>query len=96
MHLHLSWWTGQVVAKVRRVGGGFGGKVTHNIKVSSAAALAAKLTNQQVRVWGSSGFGSPQGSGLLRVWGLFAALAIKLINQQADVLGSLGWKLFRF
>jgi xanthine dehydrogenase molybdopterin-binding subunit B len=36
--------------KVRRTGGGFGGKLTRQIPVSAAAALAAYVTGKQVHV----------------------------------------------
>ncbi|PRP86577.1 xanthine dehydrogenase-like [Planoprotostelium fungivorum] len=40
----------QVVTRVGRVGGGFGGKETRNINFSAAAALAAYYTRRPVRV----------------------------------------------
>ncbi|KAG1670983.1 hypothetical protein FOA52_014372 [Chlamydomonas sp. UWO 241] len=39
----------KVRVKVRRVGGGFGGKIAHNIRIASSAALGAMKTGQQVR-----------------------------------------------
>ena len=39
----------KVVARVKRLGGGFGGKETRSIPLSSTVALAAKKTRRPVR-----------------------------------------------
>lgn len=40
----------KVVVRVKRMGGGFGGKETRNVFAAAAAAVAAKMTNQPVRL----------------------------------------------
>ena len=84
----------KIVAKVKRLGGGFGGKETRSIQLSSICAVAAKKTQRPVRCMlnrDEDMITSGQRHPFLALWKLAVNRDGKIQALDADVFCNAGW-----
>ncbi|KAI9786732.1 MAG: hypothetical protein M1835_003002, partial [Candelina submexicana] len=84
----------KVVSKVKRLGGGFGGKETRSIQLSGICATAARKTNRPVRCMlnrDEDMMTSGQRHPFLARWKVGVNNDGKLVALDADVFANAGW-----
>src|SRR5947199_10756292 len=84
----------KVVAKVKRLGGGFGGKETRSVQLSCICAVAARKTNRPVRCMLNRDediVTSGQRHPFLARWKVGVNSDGKLVALEADVFANAGW-----
>lgn len=84
----------RIVAKVKRLGGGFGGKETRSIQLSSICALAAKASKRPVRCMMDRDediLTSGQRHPFMACWKIGVMNSGKIVALDADVFTNAGW-----
>ena len=84
----------KIVAKVKRLGGGFGGKESRSIQLAAICAVAAKKTRQPVRAMLNRDediMTSGQRHPFLARWKVAVNKDGKLQALDADVFANAGW-----